>query len=84
MSVLSNVHSLTEQVDNTGGYNSMLSTCVNTCFAQQESLYKGIKEYGECVIAAMTKELLQLNKGAVQDKPVIRAISYDTKSSKCS
>ena len=46
-----------KQTNNTGGYSSMLSTCVNVCFAQQVSAYKGIKEYGERAIAAMTKEL---------------------------
>ena len=40
--------------------------------------YKGIQEYGELVIAAVTKELIQLDKGAVQNKPVIKAVSYET------
>ena len=40
--------------------------------------YKGIKEYGERAIAAMTKELIQLDEGAVKDKPVIEAIDYNT------
>ena len=56
----------------------MLSTCVNVCFAQQVSAYKGIKEYGERAIAAMTKELIQLDEGAVKNKPVIEAIDYET------
>ena len=54
-----------------------MSKCINTCFAQQFSAYKGIKEYGERAIAAMTKELMQLDRGAVKDKPVIEAISHD-------
>jgi len=56
----------------------MLSNCVNVCFAQQVSAYKGIKEYGEREIAAMTKELIQLDEGAVKNKPVIAAIDYNT------
>ena len=67
-----------EQINNTGGYSSMLSNCVNVCFAQQVSAYKGIKEYGERAIAAMTKELIQLDEGAVKNKPVIEAIDYNT------
>ena len=54
-----------------------MSKCINTCFAQQFSAYKGIKEYGERAIAAMTKELMQLDRGSVKDKPVIEAISHD-------
>ena len=65
-------------MNNTGGYSSMLSTCVNVCFAQQVSAYKGIKEYGERAITAMTKELIQLDEGAVKNKPVIEAIDYNT------
>ena len=72
------VNALTKKIDNTGGYKSMLSACVNTCFAQQVSAYKGIKEYGERAIVVMTKELIQLDKGAVRNKPVIEAISYET------
>ena len=49
----------------------MLSACVNMCFAQQVSAYKGIKEYDERAIAVMTKEVIQHDKRAVQNKPVI-------------
>ena len=55
----------------------MLSACVNMCFAQQVSAYKGIKEYDERAIAVMTKEVIQHDKRAVQNKPVIEAISYE-------
>mgnify|MGYP000939170828 CR=1 FL=1 len=59
------------------GYSSRFSTCVNACFAQQISAYKGFKEYGEKAVAAMMKELIQLDRGAVENKPVIKPISYD-------
>ena len=33
----------------------MLSACVNMCFAQQVSAYKGIKEYDERAIAVIVE-----------------------------
>ena len=57
---------------------SKYATCINACFAQQVSANKGFKEYGERAVAAMMKELIQLDKGAVKDKPVIEAIEYDS------
>ena len=67
---------ITKEGTYTGENNSVLSACVNACFAQQVSAYKGIKQYGERAIAAMTKELIQLDKGAVQNKPVIQVIDH--------
>ena len=52
--------------------------CVNTCFAQQFSANKGFKEYGERAVTAMMKELVQLDKGAIEGKPVIEAIDYES------
>ena len=74
------VNVLTEKIDNIGRYNSMLSAYVKICFAQQVSAYIGIKDYGELAIAAITKELIQLEKRAVQNKLVIKAISHETLS----
>mmetsp|Transcript_42936 Transcript_42936/g.62919 ORF Transcript_42936/g.62919 Transcript_42936/m.62919 type:complete len:101 (-) Transcript_42936:1236-1538(-) len=45
-------------------------TCVNVMFTQM-SAKRGFKLFGECAIAAMMKELKQLNIGAVPGKPVI-------------
>jgi len=42
------------------------------------SASKGFKEYDERAVIAMMKELIQLDKGAVQKKSVIKAISYET------
>ena len=74
------VNVLTEKINNIGGYNSMLSAYVKICFAQQVSAYKDIKEYGERAIAAITKELIQIKKRAVQNKLVIKAIGHETLS----
>ena len=50
----------------------MLFACVNTCFAQQVSAYKGIKKYGERAIVEMTKEPIHLDKEEIQNKMVIK------------
>lgn len=42
----------------------------------QISTTQGIKKYGEKAIAAIFKELKQLNDGAMPDKPVVEAISF--------
>ena len=57
---------------------SIFSVCVNTCFTQQMSVNKGFRKFGEAAVAAMLKELNQLDKGAVPNKPVIEPIDYDT------
>ena len=57
---------------------SEFSVCVNTCFTQQMSVNKGFRKFGEVAVAAMLKELNQLDKGAVPNKPVIEPIDYDT------
>ena len=62
---------LTKEVKNT----LMLSTCVNAYFAQQVSIDNGVKEYGEWAIAAMTKELVQMDKRSFKNKPVIEDIN---------
>ena len=59
---------MTKEVNNT----LMLSTCVN---AQQVSVDNGVKEYGEWAIAAMTKELVQMDKRSFKNKPVIEDIN---------
>ena len=56
----------------------MLSACVSTCFAQQMSVKKGFKEFGERAIAAVMKELIQLDQGPVPGKPVVTEINPDT------
>ena len=56
---------------------SFFSKCVNICFSQQMSAYKGIKEFGERAIEAMFKELVQLDQGAVHGKPVVTEIDPD-------
>ena len=57
---------------------SKFSVCVNTCFTQQMSVNKGFRKFGEAAVAAMIKELNQLDKRAVSNKPVIEPIDYDT------
>ena len=57
---------------------SELAVCVNTCFTQRMSAYKGFKEFGERAVTAMMKELIQLDKGAVPNKPVIKGIDYQS------
>ena len=54
--------------------NKKYNACVTTCFTQQFSATKGFKEYGERAVAAMMKELVQLDKGAIEGKSVIEAI----------
>ena len=41
------------------------------------SAYKGFKEFGERSVAAMMKELVQLDQGAVPGKPVVVEIDPD-------
>ena len=54
------------------------SKCVNVCFSQQMSAYKGFKEFGERAVAVMLKELKQLEHGAVPGKPVVTEIDPDS------
>ena len=51
-------------------------TVVNHVFTQM-SAYRGIKKDGEKAIAALFKELKQLNDGAVPGKPGIAPIPFD-------
>jgi hypothetical protein len=46
------------------------------------SANKGIKCFSECAVAAMIKELKQLNNGAIDGKLVVEPIDPDTISSK--
>ena len=71
------VNLMTRDKLNKHNNTSEYSACINACFAQQVSANKGFKEYGERAVAAMMKELIQLDKGAVKDKPVIEAIEYN-------
>ena len=48
----------------------------------QMSVHKGIKLFGERVIAAMMKELKQLNDGVIPGNPVIEPIPFDKLTSK--
>ena len=57
---------------------SKFSVYMNTCFTQRMSVNKGFRKFGEAAVAAMIKELNQLDKGAVPNKPVIEPIDYDT------
>ena len=49
-------------------------------FSQQTPASKGFKVFGERALAAMVKELKQLNDGAVPGKPVVIPIEADTLS----
>ena len=52
------------------------TTALNVMFVQM-SAHKGIKLFGEKAIAAMFKELKQLNDGVQDGKPVIIPIKFD-------
>ena len=66
--------------DKSIGLNEEYNTCIHACFAQQFSANKGFKEFGERAVTAMMKELIQLDKGAIEGKPVIEAIEYGSLS----
>eukprot|EP00957_Ditylum_brightwellii_P073897 5615261-Ditylum_brightwellii.AAC.1 len=52
--------------------HSYFQRAVHVVFGQQMSAKKGMEKYGEIGLAAVVKEFIQLNKGAVleQNKPV--------------
>ena len=55
-----------------GSYHDIVN-----CVFTQMSAQQGIKKHGEKAIAAILKELKQLNDGAVEGKPVITPISFE-------
>ena len=71
---------LAQQCKHDRGYQTEFSICVNACFAQQMSAYKGFKEFGERAVAAMMKELIQPDKGAVPGKLVVIGINPDRRN----
>ena len=57
-------------------YGDFFRTVTNTIFAQM-SATKGIREFGMRAVAAVIKELTQLDQGAVPGKPVVVPINPD-------
>ena len=53
-----------------------MKTAVDTMFEQMPAI-KGIQIFKERAVAAMVKELTQLDKGAVDGKPVVVTINPD-------